>query len=70
MRQGQEQGTVQGPGRPSSALETRPRVDEYIGSGGLADQHRTMATAAPEDFDAAVEEARAEGNLSRANVVR
>ena len=46
------------------------RSETLIGQGKTADEHRTMAAAADEAFDAAVDEARSEGNLSRANVVR
>ena len=35
----------------------------------VSDSYR-LADAPPEDFDAAIDEARDEGNLSRANVVR
>jgi hypothetical protein len=38
------------------------------GSGRSHAEHSAMAAASAETFDAAIDEARAEGNLSRANV--
>jgi hypothetical protein len=44
----------------AAGLKTRSEIDPLY----------AMADATPDDFDAAIEEAKAEGNLSRANVVR
>jgi hypothetical protein len=52
-------------------IDHRARVSDYIAGGGkgYAD-YRVMASVDDDHFDLAVEEAKAEGNLSRANVVR
>ncbi len=50
--------------RPSEAMGVGP--NDHVGQ----DQHYALGDATREDFDAAIKEAKAEGNLSRANVVR
>ena len=83
MRQGQEEGTIR---RQSQTATIRnqfmesgvvPRGGERQSPRDIFSNSREAEAAyamtdgvAPEDFDAAIDEARAEGNLSRANVVR
>jgi len=78
VKQGLEEGTIRSkrdsrprPMVPAGTIDDRPRASDYIpgGAKGYA-EYRVMASAADEQFEQAVEEARAEGNLSRANVVR
>ena len=58
--------TQRGPGRPKET----DRVGSVFSGGHERTDHYAMAGASPDDFDAAIAEARAEKNLSRANVVR
>lgn len=80
MRKGQSEGTVSkrednlpvGNGRvPNSPIRNSATpVTGLIRSNSERSDVYTLADATPEEFDAAIERARAEGNLSRANVVR
>ena len=79
IRKGQEEGTVardHGGDRRSSAASELDRPTAFAGKRELygSDEHRpgiyALADADVDDFDAAIDEARAEGNLSRANVAR
>lgn len=74
MRKGQEEGTIRKQGS-DARIDLRPdtgvgsSLDHFSGHNEREHAYR-MADAPTEDFDAAVQEAKAEGNLSRANVVR
>lgn len=84
VRNGQEAGTIKkqyehdhtvnryGPSLPSSEKKTRQSPTDFFPGGGGA-QTATYAMTddvTDEAFDTALTEAKAEGNLSRANVVR
>lgn len=84
IRRGQEEGTIRGPHdgklmcRPGSTEPLRS-VGEFgsahdLNGGGRADGqvgfYALTDGVTDEDFEAALKEARAEGNLSRANVAR
>lgn len=85
IRKGQAEGTIrrrgQGGGQPS--WTDTPRSDitlsspndfathgELVGQAGKDNGIYALSEAAEDDMDAALDEAKAEGNLSRANVVR
>jgi hypothetical protein len=76
VRQGQEEGTIRSMGetayRQPAGRTQQVGVAEAAGVKHRADLQpiREMANASAEDFDAAIEEAKAEGNLSRARPVR
>lgn len=79
IRKGQAEGTVardHGGDRRSSAASELERPTTYAGKRELygSDENRpgiyALADAAEPDFEAALDEAKAEGNLSRANVAR
>lgn len=77
VREGQRNGTVNTVGQPAKVLFTagkdipKVRVAEVIAPGGkVLDEHNALGDAPSERFEEAIAEARAEGNLSRANVVR
>jgi hypothetical protein len=76
VRDGQEEGTVltRGQRRDLHRDEDLKSATELMGvaPGSIAavSQHYSMADAAEGDFESALDEARQEGNLSRANVVR
>jgi hypothetical protein len=78
VKLGQEVGTIRSKShnrpRPTvhrGTIDGRARASDYIPGGGKGyAEHRAMAGADDEQFEQAVEEAKAEGNLSRANVVR
>lgn len=72
VRRGQEEGTVARRGyRPSDDLpNAKTLVTEIFSSGSDAQMTHAVAEATEEEFEDALTEARAEGNLSRANVVR
>lgn len=81
IRHGQENGTVvrHGGGRPRTAPATgiapRPVTDfaasdDLSGTGGQPGYYRLADGVSSEEFEQAVKEARAEGNLSRVNVSR
>jgi hypothetical protein len=79
IRKGQSEGVIAargdfgavGPGGRSSVSDDLRKPSEFLGNSGQ-ENHQTyaMSDASPEEFDEALSEARAEGNLSRANVVR
>jgi hypothetical protein len=78
VRKGQEEGTILTKGQQMSRVDPlrigevrRPHEAMGIGVNDHVAQSDAYAFAAApaEDFDAAIEEARAEGNLSRAKVV-
>jgi len=76
VRQGQEEGTIRtrADSHRSDQLG-RAEVEnakDAIGASSWSDvtDVRRLAEATPADFDTAIDEAKAEGNLSRANVVR
>lgn len=50
--------------------ETRRKAREFFAHSNEETAARSMAETSDEEFDAAIEEAKAESNLSRANVVR
>jgi hypothetical protein len=81
VRTGQDDGTVARQGYPlqrmadeggKQAVIPEARVSDFVtknewrGDGGIA----ALTEAEPAEFDAAIEAAKAEGNLSRTNVVR
>jgi hypothetical protein len=78
VRQGQEEGTIAAKGYQgvrSGAQRDEHRTISPTEAAGVNQRSElnplyAMADATPDDFDTAIEEARAEGNLSRANVVR
>lgn len=83
IRKGQEEGTVSTKGSNSglrgSVLSTEPEASpsDFASDLELYDRPSqgkagilTIGEASPDEFDAAIEEAKAEGNLSRANVAR
>lgn len=80
IRKGQDEGTVAKRGDlggvpPRATRRTQPehlvRARDMFGNANEWNDSLDMAdNADPEQFDAALEEAKSEGNLSRANVVR
>ncbi|MHB1733422.1 MAG: hypothetical protein ACYCU8_08200 [Ferrimicrobium acidiphilum] len=58
--------------KPTELADEEPRTSpaEYFNTHKEQTDSYALADASPEDFDQALEEAKAEGNLSRANVVR
>lgn len=83
IRKGQEEGDVRrrGQGGGQAPGSVRPRVDSTMSSpedfashsdlvGNGAGIYHLTDDVTDEQFDSAIEEAKAEGNLSRANVVR
>lgn len=71
IRAGQERGEIRTRGEHSLVLPDRKNsTQDYYGGGSEQADIATMATADTETFDVALTEARAEGNVSRANVVR
>lgn len=69
VKQGQTEGSIAGPGQ-HARNGGYEQPSDLIGKGRTADEHRVLAGADPKHFDQAVDQARQEGNLSRANVVR
>lgn len=76
VRQGQEDGTIRRQGQwPTSKVHGRDHelpspLDFVNNSDELTRGAYPMAEASADQFNEAIEEAKAEGNLSRANVVR
>lgn len=80
IRKGQEEGTVRTQSdndRDASVPSTKASPSDFASDLELYDRPSqrkagilTIGEASPEEFDAAIEEAKAEGNLSRANVAR
>ncbi len=78
VRAGQEEGTVRPPSQTvgrvgnygrARATSHLPAPLEYFGAHQEQKDSYAMADASSADFDQAIEDAKAEGNLSRANVV-
>ena len=72
IRQGQTEGIVNSNGRPPKTLtESKSFSPSTLMPGGTTTvETYAMADAGPEVFEAALAEAKTEGNVSRANVVR
>lgn len=79
IREGQERGEIrssrEGGGHPSASrleAEGKPSPYEYLRGGGqvVHDTYVMTDGVSDEQFEAVIAEARAEGNLSRANVAR
>lgn len=70
VRAGQERGEVRPRGDQSEVPEGTSPVSEFIRPGKELHDITTMADADDETFEDALTDARAEGNVSRANVVR
>jgi hypothetical protein len=71
VRQGQEEGTIAGRGdvgRGRTPHLSKP--SDIVPNDEELRAARALAAAGPDEFDQAVDQARQEGNLSRANVVR
>lgn len=62
-------GSVSRSSLPES-LDTRPRPKDYFANGEEQVDAYVFAAASDEEFEAALTEARSEGSISRANVVR
>jgi transposase len=56
--------------RSATDRDDRPSAKDFFSNGGERSEVFQMGQATREEFDKALEEAKAEGNLSRANVVR
>ncbi|MHB8190643.1 MAG: hypothetical protein ACYDHP_09550 [Ferrimicrobium sp.] len=75
VRAGQEEGTVRtstelaGQGPRTHGYSVRSAPAEFFNTHKEQTDSYAMADASNEDFDQAIEDAKAEGNLSRANVV-
>lgn len=70
IRKGQAEGRILSTGRHADTGDTSS-PKRYAGSGMVRHQHYAMTDGvSPEQFDAALATAKAERNLSRANVVR
>lgn len=69
---GQDRGTVAPPagGRPKTGTAEKTLVADLLPHGGEQAAVYAMTDLEPEQFDEVLTEARAEGNLSRANVAR
>jgi hypothetical protein len=77
IRKGQSEGTVSSDHNAAAVryghldqTSIPSPADYYGGSGQARSDAYQMGNAEPSEFDAAIDEARSEGNLSRANVVR
>jgi len=68
IRQGQAEGTVNSSG--DHALPDRKSTRDFFSGGTTTVETYAMADAGEEAFEAALAQAKAEGNVSRANVVR
>jgi hypothetical protein len=49
---------------------SKPKPSDFLGAGRETNDVNVMADLSDDDFDAVITEAKAEGNLSRANVAR
>lgn len=71
VKKGQESGEINGPRPPGKIVPTGTiSPAELFGSARARDESSVMAKAGDDDFEAAIDEAKAEKNLSRRNVVR
>jgi len=67
VKAGQERGEVKTKG---GLPDEKTAVSTYFNGGGEQQAITAMSSVDPDTFDAALNEARDEGNVSRANVVR
>jgi len=73
IRRGQEAGTIRRPSQATGGrvLDEKPAPSDFFSGGGeTSDTYAVTDDVTAEQFDEAIEEAKAEENLSRANVVR
>jgi len=75
VKRGQGKGMIrkQGASRAGTTNMGTPMVSTseiFDGGQTTRTEHYALAEPSPDDFNAAIEEAKSEGNLSRANVVR
>lgn len=71
IKRGQDRGEIRRRARPkSSALEDLASPYDFVAGGATIDDIHKMADSSEEAFEAALSDAKAEGNPGRANVVR